>query len=108
MEANALPTLALRDDEREAALNDASEAEARRRHGGDATPHDSLEIYARINDGEWAEWTAKARGAHVESSVASRLTYMDFSETEEARMNDIALAMLSLDEATARAATREL
>ena len=69
---------------------------------------DSLEIYARINDSEWAEWTAKARGAHVESSIASRLAYMDFSETEEARMNDIALAMLSLDAATARAATREL
>ena len=69
---------------------------------------DSLEIYARINDSEWAEWTAKARGVNVESSIASRLTFMDFSETEETRMNEIALAMLSLDAATARAATREL
>ena len=44
----------------------------------------------------------------VDSTIASRLTYMDFSEQTRQRFTDIAEAMLSLNTGTARAATGAL
>ena len=38
----------------------------------------------------------------VDSTIASRLTYMDFSEETRQRFTDIAEAMLSLNAGTAR------
>ena len=58
---------------------------------------DSLEIYARVNDSEWADWTKKMVNVAVDSTIASRLTYMDFSEETRQRFTDIAEAMLSLN-----------
>ena len=71
-------------------------------------PTDSLEIYARVNDSEWADWTQKMVNVAVDSTIASRLTYMDFSVETRQRFTDIAEAMLSLNAGTARAATGAL
>ena len=69
---------------------------------------ESLEIYARVNDSEWADWTRKMVNVAVDSTIASRLTYMDFSEETRQRFTDIAEAMLSLNAGTARVATGAL
>ena len=69
---------------------------------------DSLEIYARVNDSEWADWTQKMVNVAVDSTIASRLTYMDFSVETRQRFTDIAEAMLSLNAGTARMATGAL
>ena len=69
---------------------------------------ESLEIYARVNDSEWADWTQKTINVAVDSTIASRLTYMDFSVETRQRFTDIAEAMLSLNAGTARAATGTL
>ena len=69
---------------------------------------DSLEIYARVNDSEWADWTQKMVNVAVDSTIASRLTYMDFSVETRQRFTDIAEAMLSLNAGTARKATEAL
>ena len=66
---------------------------------------ESLEIYARINDADWAHWVSKSLASVVDSTVASRLaasTEMDFSPEVEARFNEVAQAMLSMNAATAR------
>ena len=65
---------------------------------------ESLDLYARVNDEDWASWIAKSIGATVDSTVASRFKDMDFSPEVEARFNEIAIAMLSLNASTARAA----
>ena len=65
-------------------------------------------IYARVNDSEWADWTQKMVNVAVDSTIASRLTYMDFSVETRQRFTDIAEAMLSLNAGTARAATGAL
>ena len=44
----------------------------------------------------------------VDSSIASRLTYMDFSEETRQRFTDVAEAMLSVNAGAARAATGAL
>ena len=44
----------------------------------------------------------------VDSTIASRLTYMDFSVETRQRFTDIAEAMLSLNAGTARKATEAL
>ena len=69
---------------------------------------ESLEIYARVNDSEWADWTQKMVNVAVDSTIASRLTYMDFSVETRQRFTDIAEAMLSLNAGTARKATEAL
>ena len=69
---------------------------------------ESLEIYARVNDADWADWTQKMVNVAVDSTIASRLTYMDFSVETRQRFTDIAEAMLSLNAGTARAATGAL
>ena len=56
---------------------------------------ESLEIYARVNNGAWAAWTSKLLEASVESTIASRLTYMDFSEETKQRFSSVAKAVLS-------------
>ena len=57
---------------------------------------ESLEIYARVNNADWADWTSKLLSASVESSTASRLTYMDFSEETKQRFNNVAKAVLTM------------
>ena len=47
-------------------------------------------------------------GARVDSTIASRLTYMDFSEETRRRFTDVAEAMLSVNAGAARAATGAL
>ena len=69
---------------------------------------DSLEIYARVNNEDWASWTRKMVNVAVDSSIASRLTYMDFSEETRQRFTDVAEAMLSVNAGAARAATGAL
>ena len=65
--------------------------EALRLHRG---KHDIM--YARLNNSEWAQWTARMCGARVDSTIASRLTYMDFSPETKERFNKVAKAMLSM------------
>ena len=69
---------------------------------------ESLEIYARVNNEDWASWTRKMADVAVDSSIASRLTYMDFSEETRRRFTDVAEAMLSVNAGAARAATGAL
>ena len=65
---------------------------------------DSLEIYARVNNEDWASWTRKMVNVAVDSSIASRLTYMDFSDEVRARFTDVAKSLLSMgSRATSRA-----
>ena len=69
---------------------------------------ESLEIYARVNNEDWASWTRKMVNVAVDSSIASRLTYMDFSEETRQRFTDVAEAMLSVNAGAARTATGAL
>ena len=57
---------------------------------------ESLEVYARVNNAEWAAWTSKLLSATVESTIASRLTYMDFSDETKQRFNNVAKAVLTM------------
>ena len=57
---------------------------------------ESLEIYARVNNSEWAAWTSKLLDVTVQSSIASRLTYMDFSDETREHFNRVAQAVLSM------------
>ena len=41
-------------------------------------------------------WTSKLIDSTVESTIASRLTYMEFSEETKARFNSVAKAVLSI------------
>jgi len=63
---------------------------------------DSRELYARVNNDVWAEYSAKMVEVTVESQIASRLDYMDFSPETRARFDDIAKALLTLNASTAR------
>ena len=58
---------------------------------------ESLEIYARVNDNEWATWIQKSMSVSVDSTIAGRFEDMDFSPRVAQRFNDIACAMLSLN-----------
>ena len=70
---------------------------------------DSIEIYARLNDDEWAEWLAKAAEAQVDSTIVPRLPTIDASPAEYERYQQTALALLSLDPAQgARSRSAEL
>jgi len=69
---------------------------------------ESLEIYARLNDKDWAEWGAKTLTVPVDSAIASRLPTLDFTADTQERFNQIANAMLSLNASTARAALAPL
>ena len=65
---------------------------------------ESLEVYARLNNTEWAEWTSKLVDVAVQSTISSRLSYMDFSEETTAHFNDVARSMLSMGSVAPRAA----
>ena len=69
---------------------------------------ESLEVYARVNDDVWGEWVGKSISATVDSTIASRLPVMDFSEETQKRFNEIALAMLTMNASTARVALSPL
>ena len=56
---------------------------------------ESLEVYARLNNTEWSEWTSKLVDVAVQSTISSRLSYMDFSEETTAHFNEVARSMLS-------------
>ena len=47
----------------------------------------SLEVYARLNNTEWVEWTSKLVDVAVQSTISSRLSYMDFSDDTTAHFN---------------------
>ena len=57
---------------------------------------ESLEVYARLNNSEWATWTGKLINVAVQSTISSRLSYMDFSEETTAHFNAVAQSMLTL------------
>jgi hypothetical protein len=57
---------------------------------------ESLEVYARLNNSEWATWTGKIVNVAVQSTISSRLNYMDFSEETTAHFNAVAQSMLTL------------
>ena len=57
---------------------------------------ESLEVYARVNNTEWASWTGKIVNVAVQSTISSRLNYMDFSEETTAHFNAVAQSMLTL------------
>ena len=57
---------------------------------------ESLEVYARVNNTEWASWTGKIVNVAVQSTISSRLSNMDFSEETTAHFNAVAQSMLTL------------
>ena len=63
-----------------------------------------METYARVNDKAWADWVEKSLHAQVDSVIATRFSDMDFSPEVQVRFNEVALAMLQINAATARAA----
>ena len=66
---------------------------------------ESLEVYARLNNTEWAGWTAKLVDVAVHSTISSRLNFMDFSEETTAHLfNNVAHSMLVMSERRARGA----
>ena len=69
---------------------------------------ESLEVYARLNNTEWAEWTSKLVDVAVQSTISSRLSYMDFSEETTAHFNEVARSMLSMGTGAPRKATEAL
>ena len=69
---------------------------------------ESLEVYARLNNTTWAEWTGKLLDVAVQSTVSARLNHMDFSEETRTRFNDVARSMLSMSTGTARRTTGTL
>ena len=68
-----------------------------------STQHTSVEVTDPLL---WR--TRKMVNVAVDSSIASRLTYMDFSDETRQRFTDVAEAMLSVNAGTARAATGAL
>ena len=65
---------------------------------------ESLEVYARLNNTEWAGWTAKLVDVAVQSTISSRLNFMDFSEETTAHFNNVAHSMLAMSVGRARGA----
>ena len=63
---------------------------------------ESLEVYARINNTDWAGWTAKLIDVAVQSTISSRLNFMDFSEETTAHFNNVAHSMLAMSVGRAR------
>ena len=71
-------------------------------------PGTTCPVQSAVNNEDWASWTRKMVNVAVDSSIASRLTYMDFSEETRQRFTDVAEAMLSVNAGAARAATGAL
>ena len=69
---------------------------------------ESLEIYARLNNSTWAEWTDKLLNVAVKSTISSRLNHMDFSVETRTRFDEVARAMLSVGTGAARRTTGAL
>ena len=63
----------------------------------------SLELHARVNDSDWAEWIGKTIDVEVQSSMAARFSDMDFSPEVRKRFTEVAASMLNLNASTARA-----
>ena len=66
---------------------------------------ESLEVYARLNNTEWADWTSKLVDVAVHSTISSRLSYMDFSEETTAHFNEVARSMLTMGKGAPQRAT---
>ena len=64
-----------------------------------------MEIYARVNDDEWASWIGRTIDVAVHSSMAARFSDMDFSPEVRKRFTEIASAMLNVSSAAARSTT---
>ena len=63
---------------------------------------ESLEVYARLNNTEWAGWTAKLVDVAVQFTISSRLNFMDFSGETTAHFNNVAHSMLAMSVGRAR------
>ena len=61
-----------------------------------------------LNNTEWAEWTSKLVDVAVQSTISSRLSYMDFSDEITAHFNEVARFMLSMGTGAPRKATEAL
>jgi hypothetical protein len=69
---------------------------------------ESLEIYARVNDDDWALHGARALEVEVDSTIVPRLPALEFTESEQKRLLDVARSFLNLSAGHARAASAEL
>ena len=65
---------------------------------------ESLEIYARVNDTEWSDWIGRTLTASVDSTIASRITDMDFSPEVIESHRGVAEAMLNINASAASSA----
>ena len=64
---------------------------------------ESLEVYSRTNAGEWASWIGKTLNVPVDSTIASRLPSLDFTDDTRQRFTAIARAMLAVNARAAQA-----
>ena len=69
---------------------------------------ESLEVYARVNDEDWARHGARALEQRVDSSIVPRLPPLEFTEGEQQRLLAVARAMLDVGAAAARPTTAGL
>jgi len=58
---------------------------------------ESLEIYARVSDHDWARWSGAAISATVDASQVPRLPQMDISDEQQSAFLAIAHALVSAD-----------
>jgi len=58
---------------------------------------DSIDIYARVNDDEWAMWGGKMLTAQVDSSIASRLPQIDVSQEQLQAFDQVARSLLGMN-----------
>ena len=67
-------------------------------------PAGAWQIYARVNDTEWSDWIGRTLVASVDSTIASRITDMDFSPEVIESHRRVAEAMLNINAAAASSA----
>ena len=58
---------------------------------------ESLEIYARVSDHDWARWSGAAISATVDASQVPRLPQMDISDEQQSAFLAMAHALVSAD-----------
>ena len=63
---------------------------------------ESLEIYARVNDDDWADWGGQALHSRVDSSIVPRLPNLDVSQEQQKAFLGLADALLGLSASAAR------
>ena len=68
---------------------------------------ESLEVYACVNDEDWAKWVGAVRVAKVDSTTAAGLPRMDFSQEQLREFDQMAQGLLSLNARSIRPASAE-